>query len=202
MKNRTWLTGSVAAIALAGAAILAMTVGASAQEGGAGGGRAPLLERVAAKLGIDVDTLRGAFKDSGLEMVDEALADGRITEQQAEYARERIEAGKPVRPTPRERGQLWARHSIIQSASEALGVTPDELRAELHSGTSIAGVAEDRGVSLDDVKAQITSDIQAKLDRAVANGRITRQLADETMAKLTAHLDEIVTRTPGDQPAD
>jgi uncharacterized protein YidB (DUF937 family) len=203
MNRRTWLRGGIAAIALAGAAVFVMVAaGASAQEGDAGA-RTPLLERVAAKLGIDVATLRGAVKDSALEMVDEALANGRITEQQAARARERIEAGKPLHLTPRERAHLWARHAIVQSASDALGITPDELRVELQSGNSIAGIASDRGVSLDEVKTQITSDMQAKLDQAVANGRITQQQADDAIAKLNDRLDEIVNRIPAeDQPAE
>jgi hypothetical protein len=189
MMKRTWLFGGIAAIALAGAAVLVMAAGASAQEGDAGSGRTPLLQRVADKLGIDVATLRGAVKDSALEMVDEALADGRITEQQAERARERIEAGKPLHLTPRERAQLWARHAIVESAAGALGITPDELRGELRSGKSIADVADERGVSLDDVKTPITSDMQAKLDQAVANNRITQQQADDAMTKLNDRLD-------------
>ena len=202
MTKTTWLLGSVAAAVLAAAAVFAMAAGALAQEGDAGG-RSPLRQRVADKLGIDVATLRGAVKDSSLEMVDEALADGRITEQQAERARERIEAGKPLHLTPRERAHLWARHAIVESAADALGMTPDELRAELQSGNSIAGVASDRGVSLDDVKTQITSDMQAKLYGAVAKGRISQQQADDAMTKLNDRLDEIVHRVPGeDQPAE
>jgi uncharacterized protein YidB (DUF937 family) len=197
MKTRSWLLGGIAAAVLVGASAFAMAVGASAQDGG---GRTPLMERVAAKLGIDVDTLRSAFKDAGLEMVDEALANGRITDQQAQRARERIEAGKPLHLTPRERGHLLARRAILQSSADALGITPEALRDELLSGKSIADVAEERGISVDDVTAQITSDLQAKLDQAVANGRITQQRADEAMAKLAENLDEIVHRVPGDQP--
>jgi hypothetical protein len=45
--------------------------------------------------------------------------------------------------------------------------------------------------------------MQAKLDEAVANGRITQQQADDAIAKLNDRLDDIVNRTPGeDQPAE
>lgn len=49
--------------------------------------------KVAANLGVSVDTLKNAVINAGLQMVDEALANGTITEEQAERMRERIQEG-------------------------------------------------------------------------------------------------------------
>lgn len=49
--------------------------------------------KVAANLGVSVDTLKNAIIDAGLQMVDEALANGTITAEQAERMRERIQEG-------------------------------------------------------------------------------------------------------------
>lgn len=49
--------------------------------------------KVAANLGVSVDTLKNAITDAALQMVDEALANGTITQEQAEQIRERIREG-------------------------------------------------------------------------------------------------------------
>lgn len=190
MKLKTWIVGGVAAVALLGSGAFVMVTGAGAQEGGNG-----LLDRVAAKLGVEPDALRGAVKDARLERVDQALADGRITEEQAAKARERIEQGKRARPAAHQRILRRVRQAIVESSATALGMTPEELRAELKAGSSLADVAESRDVSIDDVKAQIVRDAETKLDQLVADGRLDQERADAALAKLTERLDTIVTRT-------
>jgi hypothetical protein len=74
-------------------------------------------------------------------------------------------------------------------------MTLAELRAELQSGASIADVAGEQGVSLDAVRAQISSDATAKLSEAVAGGKITQQRADDALARLIEHLDEILNKS-------
>jgi len=194
LKFRHWLVGLGVALLL-GAAALVMAQGAGAQEGGADPGRLGILERVAAKLGIEVETLRDAFKDARLDQIDEALAEGRINEEHAEKARERIEQGKPPLGVARARALHHARHAIVESAASAMGMTPDELRAELKSGASISSVAAERGVSIEDVKAQIISDAETKLADLVAEGRIDQARADDALARLTERIDQIVERS-------
>ncbi len=56
--------------------------------------RDQFLERVAEKLGITVEELQSAIQAAALDVVDEALASGRITQEQADKAKERIESGE------------------------------------------------------------------------------------------------------------
>ena len=193
MKRWKWLIAVLAVAALAIGGLLVVAT-ASAQDGG---DRPGMLERVAGKLGIDVETLRGAFTEARLDAVDEALAAGRINEEQAATARERIEQGKPPYRLARARAMLDARQAIVRSAAAELGVTAEELRAELRDGGSIASVAAERGVSIDDVKGRIVSDAETKLASLVAEGRMDQALADAALARLTSRLDQIVERTRG-----
>lgn len=193
MKRWKWLIAVLAVAALAIGGLLVVAT-ASAQDGG---DRPGMLERVAGKLGIDVETLRGAFTEARLDAVDEALAAGRINEEQAATARERIEQGKPPYRLARARAMLDARQAIVRSAAAALGVTAEELRAELRDGGSIASVAAERGVSIDDVKGRIVSDAETKLASLVAEGRMDQAQADAALARLTSRLDQIVERTRG-----
>jgi hypothetical protein len=164
------------------------------------------LERVAEKLGITRDQLEDAIQAAALDAVDEAEANGRLTAEQADNARERIESGQGPRgffdrrQDRREHRRDLVRKGIVESAAEALGMTFDELKAELQTGDSIADVAGEQGVSLDTVKAEITADAEAKLRVAVANGRITQERADAALARLSENLDEILNRSKEPAP--
>ncbi|MBI5289436.1 MAG: hypothetical protein HY873_10750 [Chloroflexi bacterium] len=212
MNIKTTLLGAAAATGII-AGTLGVATQAAAQEPGADStptaerqsARGNFLARVAEKLGISAEQLQQAIRDAANDTVDEALANGRITQEQADKAHERINSGKGLRGfferrhDRREHRRDLVRHAIVQSSATALNMTVEELRAELQAGNSIADVANEQGVSLDTVKAQITSDAEAKLDELVANGKLTQEKADEALAKLTENLDDILNKSK--QPA-
>ena len=62
--------------------------------------------------------------------------------------------------------------------------------AALSGGSkSIADVASEQNVSLDTVKSQISSDAKARLDKAVANGKIAQTREDQMLQRLADNLD-------------
>lgn len=214
MNGKQRIGVAVAGVAMAVAAALGVAGVVGAQEPTPEPGveqaapRGNFLQRVAEKLGITLEQLQSAIQSAALDAVDEAEAEGRITAEQADKARERIESGQGLRGLferrheRREHRRDLVRKGIVESAAEAMGMTFDELKAELQAGDSIADVAAEQGVSVDVVKEAITADAEAKLDEAVANGRITQERADELLSKLTEHLDDIVNRSkaPAETP--
>ncbi|MEX2247004.1 MAG: hypothetical protein WEC75_09980 [Dehalococcoidia bacterium] len=194
------------------AAVVMLAIGAgavryaSAQEGGTPAeentparGEA-FIDKVAANLGVTPDALKQAFRDASLQTVDEAETDGRITAEQADKARERIENAEG----PGLRGFFHRQYerrehavrALGQSVAGALGITPAELRAELQaSDVSIADLAVAHGVAVEDVKAAVLADADAKLEEAVANGRIMQVRADELLSKLEGRIDEALSKT-------
>jgi hypothetical protein len=71
-------------------------------------------------------------------------------------------------------------------------MTPRELIAELRDCKSMVDVAAEQGMSSDDLKTGILTDVEKHLDQAVARGRITEERADQALQKLTDNIDEIV----------
>lgn len=160
------------------------------------------LSRVAANLGVTLDQLKQAYKSAAIQTVDDALADGKITQEQADKAKAKIETGEigglrkflgGGHGRVRDRVERL-RDGIVKSASTALNMTPDELKAQLKSGKSIADVA---GSNLGAVKTQITNDAKAKLDAAVAANKLTQEQADKAFQKLTDNLDKVLSKTRG-----
>jgi hypothetical protein len=99
----------------------------------------------------------------------------------------------------RHRGPFGHRGERLETAAEALGMTAEELKAELQAGKSIAQVAEERGV-----------DLQVVVDALVAVG--TERL-EQAIEELPERVDELVQREglperphrgprPADAPAD
>lgn len=76
-------------------------------------------------------------------------------------------------------GRSWAE---FDAAAEALGMTPEELFSELHSGKTLAEIAEARGVDLTKVQEAIqAARLQAMkeaIQQAVKDGRLTQEQAD------------------------
>lgn len=216
MNIKTKALGVAAAATIVAAGVIGATGYASAQEPTPGAAqtqatrqerRDSFLNRVAGKLNVSIDQLKQAFRDAALDTVDEALANGKIDEAQAQKIKDRINSGQTLgigRFMREHRGERMraermakVRRGLVESAANAIGVTGDELRTELKAGKSVADVAGEHNVSLDVVKARITSDAQAKLGELVASGKIKQERADQALQKLTDNLDTLLNKTRG-----
>ena len=69
-----------------------------------------------------------------------------------------------------------------------------ELRDELAAGKSIATIASEKGKSLDEVKAAMIADANARIDQAVADGRLSAEEGAAKKAEVAEKVDEVVQR--------
>ncbi len=194
--------GVVALIALGAA-----TVGfVGAQTDDDGNGRiGNFVARLAENLGITEGELEAAIDQTQLEIVDEKLADGQITEDQAAQARERIESGESFFGAMKQRGHMMQRHGggfgHGADVAEFIGVTQDELRAAIEGGQSVVQVAEANGVSEQELTDHLLGEIEAKLAEAVESGRIDQAKADEVLASAADKIAECINREgPREKP--
>ncbi len=160
-------------------------------EGDAQGARERFAARVASHLGVTEQQLVDAFKAARLEMLDEAVAVGKISPERAERVRERIEESRGLGLGLRG-WRLRALGGIVSSVADTLDMTPREIFQEIRQGQSLAEIGESKGVSADTLKSAILTAAQDKLDQAVADGNLTQERADKIMARLTANIDRIL----------
>ena len=89
------------------------------------------------------------------------------------------------------------KHLVKEAAAEVLGLSEEEVRGALGDGQSLAGLAEAQGMSVEDFRAallsNITTDLQAQLDA----GEITQEEFDEITAELSENLDDIINSEGG-----
>jgi hypothetical protein len=88
----------------------------------------------------------------------------------------------------RERPAAGVVRDGADAAAQALGMTSAQLRAELRSGKDLKAIAAEKGVPYATVTAAALAPVKARLDAAVAAGKLTQERADKILAKLEANL--------------
>jgi hypothetical protein len=150
------------------------------------------LGRVADKLCVTLEQLREAIGSTELEMLDEAVEEGKVRPEVAERLRQRIGDGRLLPPMRGARHQQPRLHPgqklVLHAAAETLDMTPRELIGELRAtGRSLAQLAEEKGVSREELRSGILEDVEKHLD--------------EHLERLQENIDGIIDRTPGPPPA-
>jgi len=157
--------------------------------------------KLAANLGVNEQTLRDALKTTNLQAIDQALADRRITQQQADDARAAVNSGQaPLFGMPGHgpRGGPDGGHEggpgMGDPAALAtfLGVDAQTLQSDLQSGTTLAQEAEAHGKTRDELEAFLTSEFDSHVDADVAAGRMTAQQAADAKQHFASELDSRV----------
>ena len=170
-------------VVLAVGAVAVGGVATSAQEGD--GPLGTFLGRVAEKLSVSEDELQTAVGEAKGEALDEAVAEGRLTEEQAERARE---SGFPFAGGRMGHG----RGQVKDAAAEVLGITQADLTEQLQDGNSLAEVAEAQGLSQEEFTTQLLAELRAYYDGEVAEGELTQEEADTIFERIEERIDGIV----------
>jgi hypothetical protein len=210
MTNRKLLSIGGGA-ALLGAVLVGGIVSVNAQDSGNGGStqsgpsadkqanRDAYLEKLASKLGISVDALK-AMKSTNLEILDQKVADGTITQAQADEIRSRIESGGAwfgvggggAGHHGGGHGPGMGMGASRDAMASFLGIDEATLDAGLQDGKSLATIAQEAGKSRDELKAFVTDQATQHINQEVADGRITQEQADQKLAALSSRLDQMI----------
>jgi ferredoxin len=163
------------------------------------------LAEVAEAQGMTADDVVAAIVADAEEHLAEEVAEGELTEDEAATRLAEIteRATEKVNQVPGEgdrgsRGQRGFRGGNVETLTEALGVTTDDLQAAREAGQSIADVAEAQGVDIDTVVSAIVDDIEEHLADHVAEGDLTEDEAAERLAGATERVTEKVNQEPGE----
>jgi hypothetical protein len=173
----------VAAAAVGTAGVAAGAVAAT--QGGPGTAASDLAAAINKRAGTSITgaDVTGAFQDLLKQRLDQAVADGRITQAQADAMLQRAKdaPGLPGLGGPGFGGPghgLGA--DVLGPVAKKLGVTEQQLRTRLRAGKSLADVATAEGVSRADLLAVITTALR---DAGVPSGRVAalaKRIADGT----------------------
>jgi len=185
------VAGAVAAAAIAGggAAVAATQLRSPSEESQA------VVNDAAAQLGVQPQALSNALKKALENRVDAAVADGRLTKEQGDALKQRIESGQAPLfglgggPGGHDRG---GHLGDLDAAAAFLGLTEDQLRTQLQSGKTLADVAKAQGKSVDGLIDALVAATKKDLDDAVADGRLTKAQADQILADMKQRITDRV----------
>jgi hypothetical protein len=167
-----------------------------------------VIEDAAKQLGVEPDALSSALQQALENRLDQAVEDGRLTEEQAERLKDRLEAGvMPLFRGPRTfSAPRLHRHgprlfAALDPAAEYLGLTEAELRERLRDGDTLAEIAREEGKSVDGLVTALVAEKTERLDRAVEGDRLTDEQRDRIVAGLREHVTAMVNgRLPSVRP--
>jgi hypothetical protein len=203
--RKIWIAAAAGLVlVLAGAgAVLAQTPGTPT----AG---TTFLDRVAQKLGIDTPKLQQAIKDAGGDELNQKVADGDLTQKQADRLQQglnnRVDNGDfGFGRGPGLRGGKGFAFGFgfgglvgdeSQKLADFLGITTDQLKTELSAdGATLATVAQAHNKTRDQLKTFITGEAKTQLDQAVKDQNLTQKQEDNILSMLNAHIDQLIDST-------
>jgi lambda repressor-like predicted transcriptional regulator len=180
--NRTrWLATAAAGIAVVVGGGVALAAGGSSDPS------SDFLGDVAKRLGVGQDDLKQAIEDATIARIDEAVADGDISKEDAEALKKRVRSGDAPAILPGFRGKglgvgplglggpkprlVVPGHlpggDLIGAAADYLDMTRAEVVDALRNGQSLADLAKTKGKSVDGLKDALRSAITEDADEAV-----------------------------------
>ena len=131
--------------------------------------------------GLDMTDFQAALQAARAEMLQQAVADGNITQEQAEQMIDRQgesnvfgRVGKGGFGSRDKDGTVWQ-----TTFAEALGIPVEQLEERLTGGETIRSLVEESGLDTTDFQTALQAARAEMLQQAVAEGNITQEQAEQ-----------------------
>ena len=158
------------------------------------------LAEIAAANGVERQTLIDAITAEINEEIDEAVANGKLTDAQADRYRERVadkvaamvdESGEHRGRGGRDRHDRFNDGDCDELAA-LLGTDCETLKTSLKAGQTPAEIAESNDIEPQTVIDALVAEMNAEIDAKVESGDLTEAKADALRARLTNGITEFV----------
>jgi polyhydroxyalkanoate synthesis regulator phasin len=166
-----------------------------------------VIDDAAAQLGIEPSELSDALKQALENRIDEAVDEGRLTEEQATRLKDRLgESAYPLLfgmgmgPGPRghgfgfgfgQRGPFIGHFAIFDTAAEYLGMSEAELREAMRDQT-LAQIAKEKGKTAAGLVNELVATQTKRIDEAVDEGKLTDEQAASLKEGLESRMEALV----------
>lgn len=190
--SRRFRTASVLVIALLIVAAFGLT--AFAQTGSDTGDSGftevyqSFVSKLATNLGLDQDKVKSALDATQKQMLDEAVQQGKLTQEQADKMAAggfRFCApgyGKHVFGAPGPGGLRLGRDlSFNEVAAGFLGLTTDQLKEGLDTGKKLEQIVAEHGKTMEQLKQAIMDKHKEQINQDLTSGKITQEQADKML---------------------
>ncbi len=94
------------------------------------------------------------------------------------------QAAKPDHKGDRKQDRRLIQEAVFEAEADALGMKPEGLREALRNGKSIEQLAQERGLTKDQVVDRTVKSLRPALDKLVDEKKITREQADRVLDRI------------------
>ena len=143
------------------------------------------LNHLASNLGISQSKLRSALQKSADQTIDDAVAAGKLTADQAAKIKARMAGGAACNFRPGagfERPHRAAMGEVIKAAAETLNLTPEQLMTDVRNGQSLSSLAH--GMTEDQFRTAFLGHLKTDLDALVKQGKLTSAQESSMLQKM------------------
>jgi hypothetical protein len=120
------------------------------------------------------------------------VKDGTLTQAQADKVASTVKADTKAGHKDRKVDRKARRTEIVALVAKTIGSTPEQVRAGVKGGTSIAAQAQAKGVTRQTVSDALTKAFNDRIDAAVAAGKIPAQRAEKAKARIPQAVTRIL----------
>lgn len=201
MRRPYWIGLVVVAVAVAAAG---GAVAATKLESHGAGSQA-VINDAAHRLNVSPGALSSALRKALDDQIDAAVTAGRLTKEQGEALKAHIDSGRF--PLLGGFGFRFHDHRFgfgfrermppmfgasLHAVTSYLDITPAQLRSALLAGKSLAQIAVAHGKTAHGVVSALLGAAKSRLDRAVADGRLSSAQERSTLSKLRTVFGDLV----------
>jgi hypothetical protein len=166
-----------------------------------------LAQNFAARLGVDRAKLDAAFSAAVQDTVDQAVRDGKLTQDQAGKVRTQAGSGLAalfemgVRASDAQAG-LGAEdvNAILAAVAQRFGLNADQLRAAVQGGQTLDALEQSHHVTAQQARDAALHAIRARLDQGVQSGKWTQPGADKMYQAYSDEIDNVLLKITGAPP--
>ncbi|MGI9624599.1 MAG: hypothetical protein ACR2PK_17335 [Acidimicrobiales bacterium] len=184
MRKLVASTTIAASVLGGGAAALTLApTGASAQDSDAPTETAPATQSAPA------DTTAGSRLS---DVLDSLVEDGTLDQDQRDAVETALREARPDREAIHRHSHRGPGRILNGAVLEDLGLEPQDVREGLMNGQTLGEIAEANGSSADALIDAVTTQLDDRLENAVASGRIDEAEADERRSEMESRIEELV----------
>lgn len=141
------------------------------------------IPKFAANLGVSEDKVTEAMESTKKQMIDEAVEQGKLTQEQADKMKSNKAFGFPGLGF--QRGEVGkGPGSNLDALANVLGITTEELNTEFQSGKKIEDIVTEHGLTMDQFNQKMLELRKEEISKSVSEGKITQEQAYKMMQNM------------------
>lgn len=147
------------------------------------------LKEIIENSGLTFEEFKAAIEDKITEDLIELVESGEITQEQADKFLQKIQNKdkmKGQRPERNDTNKKFGQrpNMNLEQKAEILGISFEELKAELESGKKFHEIVESLGLDKEEIHNRTMEQIASHLDELVTEGKITQEQADNRLEEM------------------